>query len=165
MEHLWTPWRMSYLRRTPSNEPTCIFCSKVEEDNDPKNHILYRGKHCFVILNLYPYNNGHLMVVPYQHTSKLEEIEETALAELMTLTQKAVEILTAAYNPQGFNIGINLGTAAGAGIATHIHQHVVPRWNGDTNFVSIVGQTRIIPEWIDETYVQLRDRWERVARP
>jgi ATP adenylyltransferase len=156
---------MSYLKRTPPNEPTCIFCSKVEEDNDAKNHILYRGDCCFVILNLYPYNNGHLMVVPYQHTSKLEDLEEATLAEIMMLTQKAVEILRAAYDPQGFNIGINLGTAAGAGIAAHIHQHVVPRWNGDTNFVSIIGQTRIIPEWIDETYSQLRERWESASQP
>jgi len=131
----------------------------VQEDQDAKNHILYRGERCYVILNLYPYNNGHLMVVPYSHTARLDELDEAALLEMLTLTQKAIRVLEAVYNPHGFNIGINLGTAAGAGIADHLHQHVVPRWSGDTNYLSVVGQTRIIPEWIDETYARLREQW------
>jgi ATP adenylyltransferase len=160
MKHLWTPWRMPYLKRGPQPEAACIFCLKVQEDQDAKNHILHRGERCYVILNLYPYNNGHLMVVPYSHTARLDELDEAELLEMLTLTQKAIRILEAVYNPHGFNIGINLGTAAGAGIADHLHQHVVPRWSGDTNYLSIVGQTRIIPEWIDETYARLREQWE-----
>ncbi|MBN1427980.1 MAG: HIT domain-containing protein [Anaerolineae bacterium] len=160
MNHLWTPWRMSYLKRGPQPDATCVFCRKAQENNDVKNHILHRGEHCFVILNLYPYNNGHLMVIPYQHTGRLDELNDATLLELLTLTQKAVQIIETVYNPHGFNIGINLGAAAGAGIVDHIHQHVVPRWGGDTNYLSTVGQTRTIPEWIDETYVRLHEQWK-----
>lgn len=162
MDHLWTPWRMSYLKRGPDPEAGCVFCRRVKEGNDATSHILHRGKRCFIILNLYPYNNGHLMVVPYQHIGTFEELDEATLSEMMALTQQAVQVLDAVYNPHGYNIGINLGTAAGAGIADHIHQHVVPRWNGDTNFLSTIGETRTIPEWIDETYVRLRKQWEEL---
>jgi ATP adenylyltransferase len=160
MDHLWTPWRMPYLKRGSSPETGCVFCTRIKEENDAKSHVLHRGERCFIILNLYPYNNGHLMVVPYQHTGKLKELDDATLLELMTLTQRSIEVLAAVYDPQGFNVGINLGTAAGAGIAGHIHQHVVPRWNGDTNYLSIIGETRTIPEWIDETYAHLRKEWD-----
>jgi ATP adenylyltransferase len=111
------------------------------------------------MLNLYPYNNGHMMVIPNQHVSALEALEEETLAEMMALTQRAIRVLKEAYSPQGFNIGINQGEAAGAGIAAHLHQHIVPRWNGDTNFMTIIAETRTIPEWIDETYERLRAIW------
>lgn len=162
MDHLWTPWRMSYLKGGLKHEAGCVFCLRLKEENDAKSHVLYRGERCFIILNLYPYNNGHLMVVPYRHIGKLEELDEATLSEMMMLTQKAIQVLKAVYDPHGFNIGINLGTAAGAGIADHIHQHVVPRWNGDTNFLSTIGETRTIPEWIDETYVRLRKQWNEL---
>jgi len=159
MKHLWTPWRMPYLQGGSTREKHCIFCQKAEAKDITKEHILTRGERCFVMLNLYPYNNGHMMVIPKQHVSALEALEEETLAEMMALTQRAIRVLKEAYHPQGFNIGINQGEAAGAGIAAHLHQHVVPRWNGDTNFMTIIAETRTIPEWIDETYERLRAIW------
>lgn len=141
----------------------CIFCEKIKAGDDTAAHVLARGQHCFVTLNLYPYNNGHLMLVPYQHTGDLLELEQPVLDELMALTRQAVAILRAAYNPEGFNIGINQGAAAGAGIAEHLHQHIVPRWGGDTNFMTTVGETRVIPEWIDDTYRDLKRIWDEQA--
>ncbi len=160
MNHLWTPWRMPYLQNpSPAVENGCIFCRKAQSRDDAAEHVLFRGQHVYVTLNLYPYNNGHLMIVPYRHTADLADLEPDALAELMIVTRQAVEVLGRAYRPQGFNIGLNLGTAAGAGIAEHIHQHVVPRWAGDTNYLTVVAQTRTIPEWIDDTYRRLRELW------
>jgi len=160
MNQLWTPWRMAYLKRDDSNPDACIFCAKVDSSDDAAHHVLYRAKHCFVTLNLYPYNNGHLMVVPYRHVPTLQELDDPELADLMIVTQQALRILHQAYNPQGYNIGINQGQAAGAGIASHLHQHIVPRWGGDTNYLTVIGETRTIPEWIDQTYVQLRAIWD-----
>jgi ATP adenylyltransferase len=161
-DHLWSPWRMRYLKDEVEGgeDDRCIFCAKVEATNDAAEHILCRGEHCLVTLNLYPYNNGHLLVVPYQHTGKLSALPETTLAELMALTRQAEQVLDAAFQPDGFNIGINQGSAAGAGIAEHLHQHVVPRWLGDTNYMTVIGHTRVIPEWIDDTYRQLKAVWE-----
>ncbi len=158
-DHLWTPWRMPYLKDDSNRSDDCIFCAKARTADDRAEHVLVRGKLCFVTLNLYPYNNGHLMIVPYEHTGDLEELPGDTLAELMRLSQQAVLVLRAAYNPDGFNVGINLGTAAGAGITGHLHQHIVPRWAGDTNYMTVVGQTRVIPEWIDDTYQRLRAIW------
>jgi ATP adenylyltransferase len=161
MEHLWTPWRMTYLKSGSSEGgKQCIFCQKVQAGNDTAEHILHRGEHVYVTLNLFPYNNGHLMVVPYQHTGELGDLNSPALTELMTVTQQALGVLRAAYNPQAFNIGINLGQAAGAGIAEHLHQHIVPRWAGDTNYMTVIGETRTIPEWIDQTYARLKELWK-----
>ena len=151
---------MAYLQ---NNDPTqhngCVFCAKVDGTDDAAEHVLYRGEHCFVTLNLFPYNNGHLMVVPYKHVGDLALLEAATLDELMAITQGALRVLRAAYHPEGFNIGMNLGRAAGAGIAEHLHQHVVPRWSGDTNYMTVVGQTRVIPEWIDEMYAHLKPLW------
>lgn len=152
---------MPYLKgEAPTNQDSeCIFCHKARAKNDRAEHILARGMTCFITLNLYPYNNGHLLVVPYRHVGTLDELEPAEAAEMMALTQQAIKVLRAAYAPQGFNIGINQGEAAGAGVAGHLHQHVVPRWSGDTNYMTVVGETRIIPEWIDDTHVQLQALW------
>ena len=150
---------MNYLTRAGVSDGECVFCAKVKSADDAANHILYRGERCFVTLNLFPYNNGHLMVVPNRHTPALESLDEAEAGEMMHVTQMAVQVLKAAFNPQGFNIGINQGQVAGAGIAAHLHQHVVPRWGGDTNFTSVIGETRVIPEWIDQTYARLHEAW------
>lgn len=162
MDYLWTPWRMAYLKGDlPPTTNECIFCAKATTDDDSVEHILYRGEYCFVALNRFPYNNGHLMVIPYRHVGDLSELAADARDELMAITQGALRVLRAAYNPEGFNIGINLGSAAGAGIAEHLHQHIVPRWSGDTNYMTVVGHTRVIPEWIDEMYGHLKPLWEQ----
>lgn len=150
---------MTYLTQGAAGDGGCVFCAKVASTDDAANHVLYRGAHCFVTLNLYPYNNGHLMVVPNRHIPALEELDEAELAQLMVVTQMSLHVLKAAFNPQGFNIGINQGQVAGAGIAAHLHQHIVPRWSGDTNFTSVIGETRVIPEWIDQTYERLLQVW------
>jgi len=157
MQHLWTPWRMSYLRGETMPVSGCLFCQLLAQDHDVENLILYRGAHIVVILNRYPYSNGHLMLVPSAHVPSLEELAEPALAELMRLTQVALRSLRDVYQPQGFNIGVNIGAAAGAGIPDHVHQHVLPRWGGDTNFMTTVGRTRIIPDELETTYTRLAE--------
>jgi ATP adenylyltransferase len=160
-DHLWSPWRMAYLKdEAGGGDDGCIFCAKAEAADDDAERILCRGDHCLVTLNLYPYNNGHLLVVPYLHTGQLSALPQATLVELMALTQRAEQVLDAAFHPDGFNIGINQGSAAGAGIAEHLHQHIVPRWMGDTNYMTVIGHTRIIPEWIDETYRELKAVWD-----
>jgi ATP adenylyltransferase len=174
MEHLWSPWRMAYLRgddspaatdRLPAtgmlSSPGCIFCDKPRESRDRENLIVHRAERAFVILNLYPYNNGHLMVVPYQHVPSFEQLDEPALAEVMRLLNQGVAALRKVYNPQAFNLGANIGQAAGAGIADHVHMHIVPRWAGDTNYMATVAGTRVIPEDLQETYRQVQAAWPR----
>ena len=162
MSHLWTPWRMSYLRGEELPPEGCLFCIKPRSE-DAEAHILHRGRHCYVILNRFPYSNGHLMVVPYAHVQSLEDLDAETLAELMALTQLGLRVLRAAYEPQGFNVGMNIGTAGGAGVAEHVHLHVVPRWVGDTNYMTVVGQTRIMPEWLEQTYERLQPLFERLS--
>jgi ATP adenylyltransferase len=165
MEHLWTPWRMKYLqgedKPTGADSGDCIFCAKPAQtpDCDVDNLIVRRGSHAFVILNRYPYNNGHLMVVPYLHVPSLEHLDLPTLTELMALVKQALAVLREVYAPQAFNLGVNIGEAAGAGIAEHVHFHVVPRWAGDTNYMTVVGQTRIIPEDLTETCQRLCAVW------
>jgi ATP adenylyltransferase len=154
MDRLWTPWRYAYLSKSKPAEP-CIFCASAAENEDAENLIVHRGRLNFVILNRYPYNNGHLMVVPYGHIPTLEGVTEDVLAEMIGLVRQAEINLRAAYRPDGFNIGMNIGASAGAGIAGHIHMHTVPRWNGDANFMSTVGETRILPEELSTTYEKL----------
>ena len=161
MEHLWAPWRMAYI--TPYiPQQGCIFCTKPADDHDAENHILYRGEHCFMMLNLYPYNNGHLMVAPYQHVGNLEQLDAATLAELMAQTQLALRALRHTMNPDGFNMGINEGKIAGAGFADHLHLHIVPRWQGDTNFMPILADIKVIPEHLDNVYRQLKTALETV---
>jgi ATP adenylyltransferase len=160
VERLWSPWRLAYV--TGSGEPKgCVFCdAQVHEPAAPL--LLYRGACCFVILNLYPYNNGHLMVVPNRHVATLADGTPEELGELMRLTRVAEMVLTEAYRPQGMNVGMNLGRAAGAGVADHLHIHVVPRWTGDTNFMSVVADVRVLPEELDHTGERLRPIFERL---
>jgi len=159
MDHIYSPWRKEYFDRDKSN-PSCVFCEAIKQPDSAENLIIFRGKFAFVILNRYPYTSGHLMVVPYLHSSVLSELKGDVLLEMMQLTQKAVSVLGQEYQPQGFNIGMNLGAVAGAGIIEHLHMHVVPRWNGDANFISVIGQTRVLPETLEETYERLRAAWE-----
>jgi ATP adenylyltransferase len=163
MERLWSPWRLAYV--TGSTSPTgCIFCDATSEAPDPAREalVLVRGRLSFVILNLYPYNNGHLMVAPNRHIASLVAATADELSELMRFTRDAEAALTEAYRPEGINVGLNLGRPAGAGIADHIHIHAVPRWTGDTNFMSVVGNTRVLPEDLRDTAKRLRPIFERL---
>jgi ATP adenylyltransferase len=152
-ERLWTPWRMAYIRT--AGDHGCIFCELPREDDDQRNHILARGGHTFVILNAFPYNPGHLMIAPYRHTGDYLELTADELAETMTFAGTAVRALREGSNAHGFNLGMNLGGVAGAGIADHLHMHLVPRWGGDTNFMPVVGQTKVLPELLSETWERL----------
>jgi ATP adenylyltransferase len=160
MKRLWTPWRMKYLE---SKRPEgCVFCNKIAADEDRANHILYRGRHACVMLNLYPYNSGHLMVIPYAHASQPADLDMEVQTEMLVLINKCIEVLRRALKPEGFNIGVNLGRAAGAGIDEHVHVHAVPRWNGDTNYMAILAETRVVPEWLDDTYTKLKPIFDAV---
>src|SRR5258708_2728003 len=154
MDRLWSPWRYQYVSKS-GPVAGCIFCIKSSENRDTENHILYRGKWNFVILNLYPYSTGHLMIAPYEHIATLEAASEPAIHEMMELARTAEIHLREVYSPHGFNIGMNLGESAGAGVPGHIHMHVLPRWAGDTNFMTTVGETRVLPETLDVTYQKL----------
>ncbi len=161
MNHLWSPWRMTYIQNDLKNPGSgCVFCAAQELPNGAENLIVHRGAHAFVILNRYPYTTGHLMVVPNIHEADLEALEEAARSEMMALAAQAIRVLRAVYHPQGFNVGMNLGRVAGAGIAEHLHMHIVPRWGGDTNFMSSIGQTRVLPEALEDTYQRVRNAWE-----
>jgi len=159
MDHIYSPWRKVYFQRDRS-DPNCVFCAAYKAKDSPENLVVHRGERTYVILNLYPYSNGHLMVVPYQHCQDLAELPEETLQELISATSKAVSLLEDIYHPQGFNLGMNIGSPAGAGIAGHLHMHVVPRWTGDANFISVVGQTRVLPETLEETYERVKAAWD-----
>ncbi len=158
MKHLWSPWRMSYIL-DHKNEPGCFFCQALEQIDSPENLIIYRGKLSYVILNRYPYTSGHLMVVPFEHCATLEDLASSIRTEMMELISRCVEVLTAEYQAQGFNIGANLGGAAGAGVPQHLHFHIVPRWEGDTNYMSAIGNTRVVPEALEESYQRILIAW------
>jgi ATP adenylyltransferase len=159
MEIQFTPWRMAYIKgeTTPKDEG-CVLCKlcQTAPTDDSENLLLHRAEHCYVVLNLYPYNTAHLMVVPYTHTADLPGLSEPTAVELFSLTRRCVGLLNEAYQPHGINLGMNLGHTAGAGIAEHLHMHVVPRWNGDTNFYPIIGGIKVIPEALEQTYSRLR---------
>ena len=152
MDRLWAPWRMQYIQGIDKDKDSCIFCSKPEESDDHKNLILHRGKYCFVLMNLYPYNNGHLMIVPYCHTSDILSLNKETSSELWDLLCLSKKVLSSAIKPDAFNAGINIGRASGAGIDQHIHLHIVPRWNGDTNFMPVVSDTKVISQALWDTY-------------
>ena len=157
LQRLWTPWRMSYIQGEGKALEGCPFCVLPGrgEEADAQSLIIGRGEHAYAILNAYPYNPGHLMAVPYRHVAGVEELTVDELHEMADLCQRAVRALKATSGPHAFNIGMNVGTLAGAGIADHIHQHVVPRWGGDTNFMPVIAQTRVLPELLAETYERL----------
>ena len=156
MQRLFTPWRYEYLVSDKSADG-CVFCKALESGDDREALIVHRGRHLFIILNRYPYNNGHVMVVPYRHLSRLSESTVEELHELSELASRCESTLTRTYGAEGINAGINLGRSAGAGIAEHYHLHVVPRWSGDTNFMAVTGETRLIPEELDVTWTRLRE--------
>jgi ATP adenylyltransferase len=150
---------MSYIQQH-KDENGCVFCKAQEIPDGSENLILYRGKRSFVILNRYPYTSGHLMVVPFQHEASLEGLDAATRAELLELANQVMKMLGNEYQAQGFNVGINIGEAAGAGITDHIHLHVVPRWSGDTNFMSSLGETRVLPETLEDTYRRMKNAWQ-----
>ena len=155
---LYSPWRLQYILSNKDNE--CIFCVKPSENNDEKHLILYRSEFSFVIMNVYPYNNGHLMVVPGKHVPNLNGLNQAEIADLFETVQLTEKVLTKVYSPDGINIGMNLGKAAGAGIDEHLHVHIVPRWSGDVNFMSALSRTRVIPESFDSAYQKLKEQFD-----
>ena len=154
MDNLWAPWRMEYIR-APKNDISETFSSKLEEGSDKENLILYRGKHSFICMNLYPYNNGHLMVIPYEVVAKPEDLDSEVMNEIMFLSSESMKILRKSMNAEGFNFGANIGRSSGAGIEDHLHYHIVPRWSGDTNFMPVVGNTKVNVQGLQDTYDEL----------
>jgi ATP adenylyltransferase len=153
MERLWAPWRSVYIGRGP--ESGCVFCDLAKPEQDEEKLILWRQDKVFVTMNLYPYNNGHLLIIPNRHVGDIDQLEGDELLEIGRASQKAVALLRSAFNPEGFNLGVNMGRAAGAGIPGHFHVHVVPRWGGDSNFMPIIGETKVISEGLEQTYKKL----------
>jgi ATP adenylyltransferase len=171
MERLWSPWRLAYVTGSKP-DAGCVFCLAADvtakgadgpDLSDSESLVLFSGTTAYVVLNLYPYNNGHLMVVPYRHVATLAALTPDELQEMALLTQRCEVALTEAYQPHGINVGINLGKPAGAGVLDHVHIHLVPRWNGDTNFMTVVGEVRVLPEDLGETVKRLRPLFRRLA--
>lgn len=162
MKQLWAPWRMPYLKE--GQPKGCIFCVKTRRNDDRSNLILYRGRRTFVMMNLYPYSNGHLLVSPYRHVGSIEELDLPTLTDLMRITQRSIQALRQVFEPDAFNLGINQGRGAGAGIESHVHLHIVPRWNADTNFMPVLNDTRVIPEHLESSYEKLRPMFQTVRR-
>lgn len=161
MDVLWAPWRMNYILGPKPDE--CVFCVPREDASEDRDRlILHRGEHCFVIMNKFPYNNGHLMICPFRHVSCITELSEEETLESVQLIRRCVRIYNEAFHPQGINVGLNLGEAAGAGIAAHLHWQLVPRWNGDSSFMAVFGETNVIPQHLESTYNQLKPYFETV---
>ena len=162
MERIWSPWRMAYIQaaKEQREDGGCIFCDLPAEGDDERTMILARGELAFVIVNSFPYNPGHLMVAPFRHVGAFTSLEAAELADVDALVARSIRALEQEMEPHGYNLGVNLGRVAGAGIPDHVHWHLVPRWNGDTNFMPVVGQTRVLPELLEETYARLRPRFE-----
>ena len=157
-QRIWAPWRLAYVKDASKDSgEECIFCTKPAAGDDRANLIVHRGERCFVILNLFPYTNGHLMVAPFEHVGRIQDIPPETTAEMMSLAQRAITVIGEKYEPHGFNVGFNQGRVAGAGVEHHIHMHVVPRWGGDTNFMPVLADTRVMPQTLDQTYEALED--------
>jgi ATP adenylyltransferase len=159
MKRMSTPWRKNYIEGQ-TKEEGCVFCNALAKQDDPQSLIVHRGQRAFVIVNLYPYTNGHLMVTPIEHQPSLELLDAETRAEMMELVTQAIVALKKTYNPQAFNVGANIGKAAGAGVPDHVHMHIVPRWSGDSNFMSIIGETRVLPETVNETLRRIKESWK-----
>lgn len=155
MEHLWAPWRIAYIQEHPKEEG-CFLCNAFLDNHDEKHHIVHRGKECFCILNKYPYNSGHLLVAPNNHKADISDLTDEEMAEMMKMTKNMKQLLTTLMKPEGFNIGINLGKSAGAGLLGHVHVHIVPRWNGDTNFMPAIADVKVIPQSLHDLYKELK---------
>jgi ATP adenylyltransferase len=158
MDYLWTPWRYTYIKSADTAQG-CIFCDKPKEHDDEKNLIVYRGQYCYVILNAFPYTSGHAMIVPYAHVDEFQKLDPASANELTALTQKLEGVLRSLYRPEGINLGMNIGKAAGAGVAGHIHMHILPRWTADANFMSVVAETRVLPEDLPTTYKRMKEKF------
>ena len=161
MDFIWSPWRYDYLASGGRKPSSCVFCIGEDRTRDAERLIVFRGDHNFIILNLFPYTSGHVMVAPYEHLHSLASAKTEQLTEMMQLSQRAISALQALYRPEGFNLGMNLGSAAGAGIREHFHLHVVPRWVGDANFMTVSGETRVLPEELHTTYERLKSELTR----
>ncbi|MGB7585147.1 MAG: HIT domain-containing protein [Terriglobales bacterium] len=164
MDYLWTPWRYAYVTAGEKTSD-CIFCDLPKLGDDVRARIAYRGQYCYIVLNTYPYTPGHVMVVPFAHLDELQKLPAEAANEMMSLSQKMEQVLRLLYKPDGVNLGMNIGKAAGAGVAGHIHMHVLPRWVADANFVSVVGETRILPETLDITYERIKGGLQSAVSP
>jgi ATP adenylyltransferase len=162
MKRLFSPWRMKYIQNTKNNDEGCVFCTAMTMRDDEANLVIGRGHASFVMLNLFPYTSGHMMVAPFEHKANLDELTPQSRGELMELVSQCVVVLKKVYTPQAFNIGANIGEAAGAGVPGHVHLHIVPRWVGDTNFMSTVGEVRVLPESIEQTYSRVRAAWQEL---
>jgi ATP adenylyltransferase len=163
VKSLWAPWRIRFILEH-LKIPGCVFCKAPKENSDPKNLIVHRSTHSFTIMNKYPYNSGHLMVVPFRHTGDFASLSAEELTDIHIEVQRAIRALNETMHPQGFNIGMNLGEAGGAGIRDHVHYHVVPRWNGDTNFMPVLGETKVLPESLEETFARLAPLYRSESR-
>ena len=155
MDRLWAPWRMDYIK-SAKDDTVCIFCQIAREGEDERRLVLHRGRYSYIVMNTYPYNNGHLLVTPYRHVPSLTDLSGDELSDAIWLVSYSIKLLRHTLNPDGFNVGVNLGRVAGAGIADHVHFHIVPRWKGDTNYMTTVAETRVLPEDLRETYNKLR---------
>jgi ATP adenylyltransferase len=154
---IWAPWRLAYVKDASKDiEDDCIFCAKPAAGDDEASLIVHRGEHCFVILNIFPYTNGHLMVAPFEHLGRIQDLPAETVAEMMALAQGAMGRLEEVYDPHGFNVGFNQGRVAGAGFEHHIHLHVVPRWGGDTNFMPVIADTKVMPQTLEQSYAALK---------
>ncbi|MGA2695784.1 MAG: HIT domain-containing protein [Terriglobales bacterium] len=161
MDYLWTPWRYAYVTPAAEGAKDCIFCELPRLGDDKKARIVYRGQHCFIILNTFPYTPGHSMIVPYAHIDELRLLAPDAAQEMMALSQKMENVMRRLYKPDGVNLGMNIGKAAGAGVAGHIHMHILPRWIADGNFMTVVGETRVLPETLEMTWERIKADLER----
>jgi ATP adenylyltransferase len=159
-QRIWAPWRLEYVKdASKDKESECIFCAALEAGDDEANLIVERGERCFVILNRFPYTNGHLMIAPYEHVAELQGLDEETVAEVMSLAQRGIAALQQSYAPHGYNVGFNQGRVAGAGVEHHIHMHLVPRWGGDTNFMPVLGDTRVMNQTLEDSYATLKGAW------
>ena len=158
-ERLWAPWRLEYIRGPKAEE--CIFCRALESDDDEAHFVVHRGERCFVLLNAFPYNNGHVMIAPYEHEPTIEPLDGSVLLEMMELARRSATALRDVYRPEGFNYGINQGNVAGAGIEEHVHMHVVPRWGGDTNFMPVIGNTDVLPQSLADSWRELKEAFRK----
>ena len=160
MDYLWTPWRYAYITGAKAGQG-CIFCDKKDQRSDRESWVVHRGEHCYVCLNAFPYTSGHVMIVPYEHVDELQKLSAEGAREMMELCQRSETVLRSLYRPDGINLGMNIGAAAGAGVAGHIHMHALPRWIADANFMTVVGETRVLPESLETTWERMKQEFAR----
>lgn len=166
MKKLWSPWRSKYIesfKPGAEKDGSCLFCRIPSEDRDGENYLVHRGKKGYIVMNLYPYNSGHILVVPYKHCSTLEELDDSENLECMQLINLGIKALNTSIYPEGYNIGTNIGRCSGAGIDEHVHFHIVPRWNGDTNFMPVLNEVKVVSEMMDKTYEKLKDALDKAG--